>query len=76
MRDSSPSPGRSLATVAVMLIVFAVFAALFVALDMAAGVPVHLGALFAAPSATPIGLGRAAHEPDGAPVSIAHSVLC
>jgi len=60
-----------------MLIAFAVFAALFVALDMAAGVPVHLGALFAAPSATPIGVGMAAaHEPDGAPVSIAHIVWC
>ena len=76
MWDSSPSPGRSLATVAVMLIAFAVFAAL-VALDRAAGVSVHRRALFAAPSATPIGVDMAAaHKPDGVPVSIAHIVLC
>jgi len=77
MRDSSPSPGRSLAIVAVLLIAFAVFAALVVALDRAAGVSVHRRALFAAPSATPIGVDMAAaHKPDGVPVSIAHIVLC
>jgi hypothetical protein len=58
-----------------MLIAFAVFAAL-VALTRAAGVPVRRRALFAAPSATPIGVGMAAHEPDAVPVSIAHIVLC
>ena len=76
MRDSLPSPGRSLAIVVVMLVAFAVFAALFVALDMAAGVPIHLTGLFAAPSATVGGVGMAAaHEPGGVYAIMAQVVL-
>src|SRR5436305_1559952 len=62
MRDASPSPGRSLATVVVILIAFAVSAALFVALDMAAGVPIHLRGLFAAPVPPAASVWRARHH--------------